>query len=138
MGKKTIFVCVQKDIIHPINWSVKEFGNQIAVKYFDRMKQLGETDEDCSVLILDSIISNEPTLDFARELKGKKPSVKILLVVSMGTTKEEIVEIIKLKIVSGVLIRPFTVEQVSDYIYKLCGIPKPAETPWFMQTGKNL
>ena len=140
MSKKSIFTCVQRDIVHPLNWSFKEFGDQITVKYFDKVKQLGDAleTEDCSVLILDSIVSNEPTLDFAKELKNKKPSIKILLVVSIGTTKEEIMDIIKLKIVSGVLIRPFTVEQVSDYIIKLCGFPKPEETPWFMQTGKNI
>jgi len=139
MSKKTILVCVQKDIVHPLNWSFKEFGEQIAVKYFDKIRQLDDAlaNEECSVLLLDSIILNEPTLDFARELKNNKPSLKILLVVSIGTTKEEIIDIIKLKIAGGVLIRPFTVEQVSDYIYKLCGIQKPADTPWFMQTGKK-
>jgi DNA-binding NtrC family response regulator len=139
MSKRSIFVCVQKDIVHPLNWSFKEFGDRIAVKYFDKINKLGETlaNEDCSVLILDSIVSSEPTLDFAMELKNNKPSIKILIVVSIGTTREEILDIIQLKIVSGVLIRPFTVEQVSDYIYKLCGIPKPAEVPWFMLSGKK-
>lgn len=140
VSKKSIFVCVQKDILHPLKWSLKEFEAQVAVKYFDRTSQLGDTlaNEDCSALILDSIVSNEPALDFARELKNKKPSLKILLVVSMGTTREEVIDIIKLRIVSGVLIRPFTIEQISDYIYKLSGIQKPTDTPWFMQTRKDL
>lgn len=130
---------MQRDIVHPLNWSFKEFGDRIAVRHFDKIKQLGDAleSEDCSVLVLDSIVSNEPTLDFAMELKNNKPSLKILLVVSIGTTREEIMDIITLKIISGVLIRPFTVGQVSDYIFKLCGFPKPADTPWFMQTGKN-
>ncbi|MGD0282103.1 MAG: hypothetical protein ABSB95_07055 [Dissulfurispiraceae bacterium] len=140
MGNKSVFVCVQKDIVHPLNWSFREFDDRLAVKYFDKIKQLESTlaNEDCSVLILDSMVANEPTLQFAMELKNNKPSIKIILAVSIGTKKEEIVDIINLKIVSGVLIRPFTVEQVSDYIYKLCGIPKPADIPWFMQTGKKL
>ncbi|MBI3592769.1 MAG: hypothetical protein HY099_04740 [Nitrospirae bacterium] len=72
-------------------------------------------------------------LDFAKNVKQEKSFVKILLIVSSGTPKEEIVGIIQSKIVSGVLMRPFTAEQVSDYIYKLCGFQKPTDVPWYMK-----
>lgn len=138
MSKKSVLVCVKKDIIHPISWSLREFEKQISVRYFDNTRQLGMVLGDvdnCCAVILDSIIGDESTLDFAKEIKNDKPSLKILLIVSSGTTKEEIVGLIQSKTVSGVLIRPFTAEQVSDYIYKLCGFQKPSEVPWYMQTG---
>jgi DNA-binding NtrC family response regulator len=136
--KKTILVCTKKDIVHPLSWALKEFEGRVAVKFFDTTKQLGmvvgDMEDNC-VVILDSIIADESTVGFAKEIKNDKPSLKILLVVSSGTTKEEVVELVQSKIVSGVLLRPFTAEQVSDYIYKLCGFQKPADTPWYMQTG---
>jgi DNA-binding NtrC family response regulator len=138
MSKKTVLVYVKKDIMHPISWALREFEKQITVRYFDNAKQLNaalESDADYCGLILDSIIGDESTLDFAKELKNNKPSLKILLIASSGTTKEEIVSLIQSKTVSGVLMRPFTAEQISDYIYKLCGFQKPTEVPWYMQTG---
>jgi len=138
MVKKSVLVCVKKDIVHPISWALREFEKMISVRYFDTTKQLGMVlgdVENCCSIILDSIIGSESTLEFAKEIKNDKPSLKILIIASSGTTKEEIVGIIQSKIASGVLIRPFTAEQVSDYIYKLCGFQKPEESLWYMQTG---
>jgi DNA-binding NtrC family response regulator len=139
MPGKLIFLCVQRDILYPIDWSLREFADLIAVKHFDKISQLQSSleTEECSVLLLDSIVSGESTLDFARELKNVKPSIKIVLLVSIGTTKEEILEIIQSKIVNGVLLRPFTIAQVSEYISRLCGFQKHAETPWYMQSRKG-
>lgn len=138
MAKRFVLVCVKKDIVHPISWALREFEKLINVRYFDTTRQLGMVIgdiENCCAVILDSVIGNESTLEFAKEIKHDKPSLKILLIASSGTTKEEIVGLIQSKTVSGVLIRPFTAEQVSDYIYKLCGFQKPSEVPWYMQTG---
>ncbi|BCB95244.1 hypothetical protein JZK55_01660 [Dissulfurispira thermophila] len=136
--KKNILVCVKKDILHPINWALKEFEKRTNVKYFDTTKQLGMVVgdmEDGCVVILDSIIGDQSTIGFATEIKNDKPSVKILLIVSSGTTKEEVIGLVKSQIVNGVLLRPFTAEQISDYVYKLCGFQKPTDVPWYMQTG---
>jgi DNA-binding NtrC family response regulator len=138
MAKKSVLVCVKKDIVHPISWALREFERQINVRYFDHTRQLGMVigdDDNCCTVILDSIIDDEPTIDFAKDIKNDKPSLKILLIVSSGTTKEDLLTLIQSKVVSGVLVRPFTAEQVSDYIYKLCGFQKPSEVPWYMQTG---
>ena len=137
MAKKTVLVCVKKDLTHPIGWALKEFDGKISTRYLDNTKQLGmvlaDTD-DCCTVILDSTIGEESTLDFAKQIKGDKPELKILLIVSAGTTKEEIISLVQSKVVSGILVRPFTAEQMSDYIYKLCGFKKPTEVPWYMQT----
>ncbi|HAK89306.1 MAG TPA: hypothetical protein DHV16_05100 [Nitrospiraceae bacterium] len=138
MSKKLVLVCVKKDLVHPIGWALREFESSVKAKYFDTTKQLeaviGDI-ENCCTLILDSVIKDESTVDFAKEIKSKNESLKILLIASSGTTNEELVGLIQAKTVSGVLMRPFTAEQVSDYIYKLCGFQKPTETPWYMQTG---
>ncbi len=138
MTKKSILVCVKKDIVHPISWALREFEKQISVRYLDTTKQLGMVlgdVENCCAVILDSVIGDESTIDFLKEIKNDKPSLKILFIASSGTAKEEIVGLIQSKILSGVLVRPFTAEQISDYIYKLCSFQKPSEVPWYMQTG---
>ena len=48
--------------------------------------------------------------------------------------RKRLVKLIQSKIVSGVLMRPFTAEQMSDNIHKLCGFQKK-DVPWYMQTG---
>ena len=137
MSKKSVFVCVKRDLTHPVNFALKEFEGKVSVRYFDNTKLLGmalaDVTEGCTV-ILDSIIGEESTLAFAKGIKDEKPAVKFLLIVSSGTSKEEIVGLIQSKIVSGVLMRPFTAEQMSDNIHKLCGFQKK-EVPWYMQTG---
>lgn len=138
MAKKTVVVCVKKDITHPISFALREFEGKISVRYVDNTRQLGMVLgdlESCCTVILDSVIGEVSTVDFAKEVKGEKPGLRFLLVVSAGTGKEEVVSLIQSKVVSGVLIRPFTAEQVSDYIYKLCGFQKPTEVPWYMKTG---
>lgn len=138
MAKKAVYVCVKRDLTHPLSWALKEFEGKISVRYFDTTKLLGVALSDAEegiVVILDSIMAEESTLPFAAALKAEKAFLKILLIVSAGTSKEEIVKIIQSKVVSGVLIRPFTAEQVSDNIYKLCSFEKPTEVPWYMKTG---
>ena len=137
MSKKAIFVCVQRDLTHPVSFALREFEGKLNVRYFDSTKQLGAAlaavTEGCTV-ILDSIIGDESTVEFAKSIKDEKPAVKFLLIVSSGTPKEEIVRLIQSKIVSGILMRPFTAEQMSDNIHKLCGFQKK-DVPWYMQTG---
>jgi DNA-binding NtrC family response regulator len=137
MSKKSVFVCVKRDLTHPISFALREFEGKLSVRYFDTTKLLGaalaSVTEGCTV-ILDSIIGDESTLEFAKGIKDVKPAIKFLLIVSSGTLKEEIVALIQSKIVSGVLMRPFTAEQMSDNIHKLCGFQKK-DVPWYMQTG---
>jgi DNA-binding NtrC family response regulator len=137
MSKKSVFVCVKRDLTHPVSFALREFEGKVSVRYFDNTKQLGMALADITdgvTVILDSIMGDVSTLEFAKTIKDEKPAVKFLLIVSSGTSKEEIVALIQSKIVSGVLMRPFTAEQMSDNIYKLCGFQKK-EVPWYMQTG---
>lgn len=134
MAKKSILVCVQKDITQIIKWALQSFENRLNIMYFDTTTQLGAAlagEEDCSMIILDSIMNEASTLDFAKEVKSKKTSVNILLIASSVTPKETLVEAIQAKVISGVLIRPFTAQQVNDYVYKLCGLQKPGESIWY-------
>lgn len=138
MNKKHVFVCVQRDIVNSLNWSLKEFDKSLSVKYLDSTNELEKqfsAGHACSLLILDSAMGDKPTIGLAQKLKEAHQAMKILLIVSTGTTKEELMQLIQTKVVSGILMRPFTAQQVSDNIYKLCNFEKPADTPWYMQTN---
>ncbi|MCE5312939.1 MAG: hypothetical protein LLF86_07295 [Nitrospiraceae bacterium] len=138
MSRKNVLVCVKKDLVNPISFALKEFERQIKIRYADDTKHLAmllaELSDNC-VIILDSHLGKESTVDYAKSIKAEKPFIKILLIVSTETPKPEIVDMIQSKTASGVLIRPFTAEQLCDNIYKLFGIKKPEDTPWYMQTG---
>jgi two-component SAPR family response regulator len=133
MPKPAIITCVQKDIVPVVNWSLKDFEGTASVKHFDKIDAVPDAlDRNPeSLLFLDSVVSGEATLDFARELRTNKPSVKIVLIASSDTRKEDIVELIKAKTVNGILLRPFSAAQISDYVYKLCGFQNPSENPWY-------
>ncbi len=137
MAKKSVYVCVKRDLTHPVSFALKEFEGMLNVRYVDNTKLLGSVlasvTEGCTV-ILDSIMGDESTIEFAKGIKNEKPAIKFLLIVSEGMPKEEMVALIQSKVVSGVLMRPFTAEQMSDNIHKLCGFQKK-EVPWYMQTG---
>jgi DNA-binding NtrC family response regulator len=138
MSKKSVYVCVQRDIVNSLNWSLREFEKNLTVKYFDTTADLEKqftAGHACSLLILDSIMAGKPTIELAQKYKQEHPHMKVLLILSSGTTREELVQLIQTKAVSGVLVRPFTALQVSDNIYKLCNFEKPSETPWYMQTN---
>ncbi len=138
MNKKHVFICVQRDIVNSLNWSLKEFDRVLAVKHLDSANELEKhfaAGHFCSVLILDSMMGDKSTIELAQKMKAEHHDIKILLISATGTTKEDLVKLIQTKIVSGVLIRPFTAQQVADNIYKLCNFEKPSETPWYMQTN---
>lgn len=139
MSKKNVMVYVKKDILHPISWSLREFDKLINVKYADTQKQIDDllfgVELDFCIIIIDSIMNNISTHDYIKKVKEKRPDQKILLIVSEGTTKEDLLDLVKSKLITGVLVRPFTAEQLSDYIYKICGFKKSTEVPWYMKTG---
>lgn len=138
MHKKLVMVCVQRDIVNSLGWALKDFDKQLSVKYADSPADLQKffaMGNSCSLLIMDSVIADKSTVDIASRLKRDHPGMKLLWIVSPSVARAELVGLIHGKVVSGVLMRPFTAQQVSDNIYKLCNFEKPAETPWYMQTN---
>ena len=39
--KKSVFVCVKRDLTHPVSFALREFEGKLNVRYFDNTKQLG-------------------------------------------------------------------------------------------------
>ncbi|MEJ5226773.1 hypothetical protein [Thermodesulfovibrio sp.] len=133
--KKKIIICVQKDIANAINWALKDL-TVTSEQYVDHLYQLEkifETNADFSVLIIDSKIDGESTVPFLQKVR-EKTKIKILLIISADTPKQEVLNLIQNKLVDNVLIRPFNANQIVDAVSKLCGIEKPSEKPWYMYT----
>lgn len=133
--KKKIIICVQKDIANAINWALKDL-TVISGQYVDHLYQLEkifETNANFSVLIIDSKIDGESTVPFLHKVR-EKTKIKILLIISADTPKQEVLNLIQNKLVDNVIIRPFNANQIVDAISKLCGIEKPSEKPWYMYT----
>jgi DNA-binding NtrC family response regulator len=133
--KKKIVVCVQKDINNAISWALKDLS-VISAQYVDHLFQLEKVIESnvgfCGVII-DSLIDGQSTIPFIQNLRDKS-KIKILLIISADTPKQEIVNLIQNKTVDNVIIRPFNANQIVDAVAKLCNIARPSETPWYMYT----
>lgn len=67
----------------------------------------------------------------------EKLKIKILLIISADTSKQEIINLIQNKLVDNVIVRPFNANQILDAVAKLCGIERVAEKPWYMYTKKQ-
>lgn len=133
--KKKIIVCVQKDIKNTINWALKDIP-VISAQYFDHIYQIEKLFEgqmDFCGIIIDSKIDNESSISFLQTIRDKS-KIKILLIISADTPKQEIVKLIQDRMVDNVVIRPFNANQMVDAVAKICGIERSYEKPWYMYT----
>ncbi|MGB9709998.1 MAG: hypothetical protein ACPLZA_00660 [Thermodesulfovibrio sp.] len=133
--KKKILVCVQKDIKNTVNWALKDLS-EVSLQYFDHVYQiekLFESDINFCAMIIDSQIDGESTIPFLEKIRDKS-KIKILLIISADTAKQEIVKLIQDKIVDNIILRPFNANQIVDAVAKLCGIHRATEKPWYMYT----
>ena len=133
--KKKIIVCVQKDIKNTINWALKDIP-VISAQYFDHIYQIEKLFEgqmDFCGIIIDSKIDNESSIPFLQTIRYKS-KIKILLIISADTPKQEIVKLIQDRMVDNVIIRPFNANQMVDAVAKICGIERSSEKPWYMYT----
>lgn len=135
--KKKILLCVQRDILKPISWALRDLQT-VSVLHVDHLYQLEkiiESEFDFCGLILDSQIDGESTLSVAQRIKSKK-TVKILMIIPAGSSKQDVMDIIQNKLADSIIIRPFSANQIVEAVSKLCGIERPAEKPWYMYTQK--
>ncbi|MEN2995189.1 MAG: hypothetical protein ABDH19_07595 [Thermodesulfovibrio sp.] len=133
--KKKVIICVQKDIKNSINWALKDLPI-ISAQYFDHIHQLEkifEEQRDFCGIIIDSKIDNESSIPFLQKIR-EKSKMKVLLIISTDTPKQEIIKLIQDKMVDSIIIRPFNANQIIDAVAKICGIERPSEKPWYMYT----
>jgi DNA-binding NtrC family response regulator len=92
----------------------KEFYNHLV----DAERKIKDIRGD-NILVIDSTLENESPFEFARELKKSGLKTKILLLISSGVSRTDIIGAIKDGVVSGALLMPFTAKQMEDYINRL-------------------
>lgn len=136
--KKKLLICVQKDITNAVGWALKDLTS-ITVQFLEHLHQLEkilDNDISFSALIIDSLLDGQSTVSFLKKVR-EKSKIKILLIISKDTPKQEVVSLIQNKLVDNVIIRPFNANQIVEAVAKLCGIERPSETPWYMYTKKQ-
>jgi response regulator of citrate/malate metabolism len=114
---------VQQDIAHMVQSGLWEFNDSITVKPIYNVSEFlrSFSEESDALLFVDQYIGEESTIEKLTAIKKRLPGVKILLVVSDNTAKMEIALIIMSKIVSAILVRPFSIERLTTNLYKLLG-----------------
>jgi DNA-binding NtrC family response regulator len=121
--KLNLYLCVQQDIAYMVQSGLWEFNDSITVKPIYNVSEFlrSFSEESDALLFVDQYIGEESTIEKLTAIKKRLPGVKILLVVSDNTAKMEIALIIMSKIVSAILVRPFSIEQLTTNLYKLLG-----------------
>lgn len=138
MTKQNVFVVVAKDIQATLQWAMRELDKHLAPKYLDDLKHvktLLKEGRGCNLIIVDYFIKNQPTLEDIKEIKANYPNIKVLLVLSASHPAGDVHNIVKTKLFAGIVLRPFSAEQLLEQIYKVCAIQKPQDTPWYMKAG---
>ncbi|MCX7988348.1 MAG: hypothetical protein N2647_02770 [Thermodesulfovibrio sp.] len=136
--KKKVLICVQKDITNAVSWALKDLTsiNGQFVEHLHQLEKIIENDLNFSALVIDSVLDGKSTLPFLQKVKDRS-KIKILLIISADTPKQEIINLIQNKLVDNVIIRPFNANQIVEAVAKLCGIERPSEKPWYMYTKQQ-
>lgn len=136
--KKKLLICVQRDISNVVNWALKDLTS-IDVNFLDHLHQLEkifENELSFSAIVIDLYFGGQSTVPFLKKIK-EKSKMKILLIISKDTPKQEVVSLIQNKLVDNVLLRPFNANQLVEAVAKLCNIERPTETPWYMRISSK-
>jgi len=122
MHEPTICLCVQNDIIQPLKWMLKEYDRQFLVTSLHSAIEVEQAmnTKHWDILIFESSASQETILPYLQRLRTHTPGQKIILIVPPNIQKEEVIELIKQRMVQGLLVKPFTGEVMSSYLDKLC------------------
>lgn len=78
MSDPKICVYVQKDILQPLKWMIKEFNKELKIVSFNSPENFESalSSEDWDMLILDSTLSQESVKNYLEKIKDKKPELK--------------------------------------------------------------
>ena len=117
----TVSLCAHDDIMQSVKWLLKEFNRDLRITSFRSLESMENTfvSEEWDLLILDSAATHDSLKNSLAEIKSQKPNLKIILIVPPVANKEEIIEIIRGKMVQGLVIKPFTGEVISRYLEKI-------------------
>ncbi len=111
-----------------------EFSTGVVRRQFDKLDDMKKalTNEQPDIIIIDSMLNGRSNLETLKEFRQSAPNAKIILIVSSGAKKDDIIGFIKDKTVHGVIVRPITIQQLIDNISRLTGLNNPTERPWYM------
>lgn len=118
MHEPVICICVQEDLMQPLKWMLKEFNKNFKFAIFRSTVTFEEeyTPDAWDLFILDSTLSHDSIKAYLAGIKDKKPELKTILIVPPIENKEEIIGIIKEKLVQGLVIKPFSAEVLCKYL----------------------
>ncbi|MGC2064499.1 MAG: hypothetical protein WA610_16135 [Thermodesulfovibrionales bacterium] len=124
MPEKSIYLCVQKDILPSLKWILEDYQNRVQIRMINSPEKVtGAVDgRGSNVLILDADDLGKPLLELLNELHREEKNTNTILIIPPTASREDIMEIIKASLVKGIVVRPFTAEVVSKYIDKILGL----------------
>ncbi len=128
MEKKHLIVCVRHDI-EPVFRDYfatdRKAGELYDFFYCDHTKNIKSHFINIARpdyhLVIDAVIDSEGTMDFITEIKNEHPLLRIMLIGSAEIKKEKLVELIRNRSLNAVLMRPFTLNDLSEKIALLYG-----------------
>jgi hypothetical protein len=106
-----------------LNWTIREYTHNLSVmncRRTDTIEKVLES-KNINIIFLDLPPENEPIVDYLRKIMDDNPSINILLIVPPTINKDEAMQVIREKLVKGILVQPFSAEVVCNYISKING-----------------
>jgi hypothetical protein len=118
---KTICLYVSDEIQTFLKWSIRQYTKNMNIAYCrktDRLEAVLKA-KDVNILFIDLPPQNEPVAPYLKKIIENNPEVNILLVVPPTINRDEAMQVIREKLVKGILVLPFSAEVVCNYINKI-------------------
>jgi hypothetical protein len=127
--KKIFFIYVSEDIDNAVKWSLKrDFTSLIVVKPYKTAGSLYKAlqENECHLLILDSLLV-ESVEEYVKKVRDAVPTIKTLIITQANAPDAEVNELTSIESVVGVVMRPFTPDQLNGCLYETFGFKKSVE-----------
>jgi|WetSurMetagenome_2_1015567.scaffolds.fasta_scaffold00518_19 hypothetical protein len=120
-SSKTICLYVNDEIQTFLRWSIREYTKNINIAHCRKTDKIDKVlgSKKIHILFIDLPPQNESVASYLKKIMDDNPAINILLIVPPTINRDEAMQVIRGKLVKGILVQPFSAEVVCNYINKI-------------------
>jgi len=120
-SSKTICLYVNDEIQTFLRWSIREYTKNMNVAFCRKTDNIEKVlgSKKINILFIDLPPRSEPVASYLRKIMENNPAINILLIVPPTVNRDDAMQVIREKLVRGILVQPFSAEVVCNYINKI-------------------
>jgi len=117
----SVILCVNEDSASYIKWSLQQYRLPLKITGCARIGGAGKSCESkgTKVLIVESTAMAEPAISYLTKMRQEHENLKIIMIIPPTIKKEQVVQIIRERLVEGMLVQPYSTEVLWNYLDKI-------------------